>query len=441
MIFSRNIFRGGAPVPHRKNTAECATVRMGVPKKVIIPLLQHIGSSCEVKVKKGDYVKVGQVIGSTDKYVSAPVHSSVSGTVLNVGPMLYPGGYSVLSVEIEPDGMQEIHESINPPAVSDKKSFLSAIRDSGLVGLGGAGFPTHVKLAPPDNKPIDLLVVNGAECEPYITSDYREMMENPGNIIKGINIVLDALGIKSAIIGIEDNKPKAIKELSGLTGPNGRTTVRPLKSRYPQGAEKMLIYSLTGRRVPAGGLPFDVGIIVLNVNSVSFIAEYMETGMPLIKRRVTVDGSAVKNPSNIEALIGTQLRAVFEFTGGFKATPHKVLMGGPMMGIAQFSLETSVVKHTNALLAFDEKDARLPEQSACIRCGRCAAACPMNLLPLNINMLVEKNMTEELEKFNINDCIECGCCSYVCPAKRHLVQSMRLGKSRLKARRTTQKTG
>jgi electron transport complex protein RnfC len=203
----------------------------------------------------------------------------------------------------------------------------------------------------------------------------------------------------------------------------------------------MLIYSLTGRRVPAGGLPFDVGIIVLNVNSVSFIAEYIETGMPLIKRRITVDGSAVKNPSNIEALIGTQLRDVFEFTGGFKATPHKVLMGGPMMGIAQFSLETSVVKHTNALLAFDEKDARLPEQSACIRCGRCAAACPMNLLPLNINMLVEKNMTEELEKFNINDCIECGCCSYVCPAKRHLVQSMRLGKSRLKARRTTQKTG
>jgi len=431
-MFIKKYFKGGAAVPHRKNTAEYETVSMGVPRKVVIPMLQHIGAPCEAVVKKGDQVKVGQVIGSSDKFVSAPIHSSVSGTVKNVAPMLYPGGFYVQTVEIEPDGEQEVHEDIKPPNFSNKKEFLEVIRNSGLVGLGGAGFPAHVKLSPPPDKEVDTLIINGAECEPYITSDYREIIENSWHIISGVNIVMEELGVKNVWIGIEDNKPRAIKVLTDLAATDDRINIVKLKSRYPQGAEKMLIYAVTGRKVPPGKLPLDVGVIVMNVNSVSFVSEHLKTGVPLVKKRVTVDGSAVKKPQNVEVLIGTQLEEVFEFCGGFKSEPHKILMGGPMMGISQYSLQTSVVKHTNALLAFDQKDSDIGVESACIRCGRCVKACPMNLLPLYINRNILKSNMEELEKYHVSDCIECGSCSYVCPAKRHLVQSIRLAKAHMK---------
>ena len=432
MLFMKNTFKGGAAVPHRKNTADMETVKMGVPEKVIIPMLQHIGAPCEPVVKKGDTVKVGQLIGNSDKFVSAPIHSSVSGTVANIAPMLYPGGFHVTTVEIKTDGKQEVHEDIKPPQYSNNKEFLQAVRASGLVGLGGAGFPAHIKLGPPPDKKIDTLIVNGAECEPYITSDYREILENSWNIMTGINILMEVLGVENVWIGIEDNKPLAIKELTHLAATSDRINVVKLKSRYPQGAEKMLIYSTTGRRVPPGKLPMDVGVIVMNVNSVSFISEYIKTGMPLIKRRVTVDGVAVKNPSNVEVLIGTQLSDVFDFCGGFDAVVHKVLMGGPMMGIAQHSLQTSVVKHTNALLAFNRDEARLDAEGPCIRCGRCVRTCPMNLMPLHINMHSLKENVDELNRYHTNDCIECGSCSFVCPAKRHLVQSIRLAKLQLR---------
>jgi electron transport complex protein RnfC len=432
MSFYKNTFKGGAAVPHNKNTAEYETVKMGVPENIVIPMLQHIGSPCDPLVKKGDTVKVGQIIGNSQKFVSAPIHSSVSGTVLNVSPMLYPGGFNVTTVEIKPDGKQEVHESVKPPVCSNSKELLEAIRQSGLVGLGGAGFPAHVKLSPPPGKEIDTLVVNGAECEPYITSDYREIMENSWNIISGINIVMDLLGIKNVLIGVEDNKPAAIKELTNVADTSEQINIVKLKSRYPQGAEKMLIHAMTGRKVPPGKLPMDVGVIVMNVNSISFIAEYLKTGMPLIKKRVTVDGSAVRNASNVEVLIGTRLEDVFEFCGGFKSVPHKILMGGPMMGVAQYSLKTSVVKHTNALLAFNRVDSKLSTETACIRCGRCVKACPMNLMPLYINIHSLKGNIDELNKYHANDCIECGCCSFVCPSKRHLVQSLRLAKSQLR---------
>lgn len=425
----KKMFKGGAAVPHLKRTENCETVKMKVPEKVVIPMLQHIGAPCEPCVKKGDQVKVGQVIGNTDKFVSAPVHSSVSGVVTDVSPRLYAGGVYITSVEIKTDGKQEIDESIKPPTYSNIEEFIDVVRKSGLVGLGGAGFPAHIKLSPPKDKKIDTLIINAAECEPYITSDYREIIENSWNVLSGINIVMDALKIENVLIGIEDNKPEAIKEMERVASKNDNVNVVKLKSRYPQGAEKMLIYSTTGRKVLPGKLPADVGVIVMNVNSVSFIAEHIKTGMPLIKKRVTVDGNAVNNPSNVEVLIGTSLQDVFEFCGGFKTPPYKVLMGGPMMGIAQFSLDTSVLKHTNALLAFDEKQAILPKPSACIRCGRCVWACPMNLLPLYLNMNALKGNVEELKKYHVNDCIECGCCSYTCPAKIHLVQSIRLGKA------------
>lgn len=435
ILLKRNFFKGGAHVPHYKNTMGHETVKMGVPEKVLIPMLQHIGAPCEPLVKKGDNVKVGEVIGASDKFISAPIHSSVSGVVTDVTPVLYPGGFNVTSVQIEPDGNQDIYERIKAPVFSNNRELLEAIRESGLVGLGGAGFPAHVKLAPPPDKKIDTLVVNAAECEPYITSDYREIMENTEGVVEGIKIVAELLGVSNVFVGIEDNKPEAVGQLKAAAG--GRTIeVVALKSRYPQGAEKMLIYALTGRKVPSGKLPADVGVVVMNVNSVSFVEQYVRTGMPLIKKRVTVDGSAVMKPANVEVLIGTRLADVFEFCGGFRSTPRKVLMGGPMMGIAQFSLETSVVKHTNALLTFEEKDAVLPAESACIRCGKCVEACPMRLLPLCLNLNVVKGNMEELAKYHIMDCIECGSCSYVCPAKRHLVQSIRLGKTMARKKAT-----
>ncbi|NLY18864.1 MAG: electron transport complex subunit RsxC [Clostridiaceae bacterium] len=432
MVSLKWIFRGGVPAPHRKNTKDQETAVMGTPSKVVIPMVQHIGAACSPTVKKGDYVKVGQVIGDSEAYVSSPVHSSVSGVVSKVEPMLYASGKMVMSVEIETDGKQELHNSINPPVINGKDDFLKAIRDSGLVGLGGAGFPVHVKLNPPKDKVVDTLIINGSECEPYITSDYREMIENSSGIIKGVKLVLDMLGIPRAIIGIEDNKPEAIKLLSQEAESDERISVRAFPSRYPQGAEKMLIYSATGRKVSPGKLPADVGSIVLNVNSVSFIASYLENGIPLVNKRITVDGPVVKEPKNVLVTIGTSLKDIFDFCGGFISSPYKVLMGGPMMGIAQYSLATSVIKNTNAILAFDKKEGDLPSESPCIRCGRCVTACPMNLLPLELNRLVMADKYNELNRYSVLDCIECGSCSYACPSKRHLVQSIRLGKDAVK---------
>jgi len=424
--------RGGIKPPHNKRTSELETVVMPVPTKVIIPMSMHIGPPCIPIVKKGDKVLVGQKIGDSEAFVSAPIHSSVSGIVKDVRPILYSGGVEVMSVEIDPDGLQDIHESAKPCSGLEKKELLQKIRESGLVGLGGAGFPTTVKLSPPPDKNMDILVINGAECEPYITSDYREMLENPVGILQGIKIVMELTAIKKAFIGIESNKKKAIKLLNEEVKKFGNIQVVPLKTRYPQGGEKQLIYVVTGRKVPTGKLPSDVGVLVQNVNTVSFISGLVNTGMPLIKKRITVDGGSVTKPMNVEVLIGTPLKEVFEFCGGFKAEPKKVIMGGPMMGVAQFSLENTVLKQTNALLALNDKEVMSTNESVCIRCGKCVATCPMSLLPLYINANIIQGRVEDTLKYHVNDCIECGCCSYVCPASRHLVQSIRYAKAELR---------
>lgn len=426
---SQRLFRGGADVPHRKQTEDCETRVMPVPAKVWIPMLQHIGVICEAQVAKGDLVKVGQILGNTDKPFSAPIHSSVSGKVTDISELLHPSGFRVPTIEIETDGLQTLCETVKPPVITDNSSFIAAVRASGLVGLGGAGFPAHIKLSPPPSKKIDYLLVNGAECEPYITSDYREILENSWDLICGINIILQYLGIPQCLIGIEDNKPQAIKVLKAIDGTSDKIKVVALPSRYPQGAEKMLIYSLTKKIIPSGKLPADVGVIVLNVNSITTLARYIKTGMPLIKKKVTVDGSAVTNPGNFEVLIGTRLSEVFAFAGGFSSEPGKVIMGGPMMGVAQHTLDTSVVKHTNALLAFEAAEARLPQASPCIRCLRCVKACPMGLLPHSLNRLSLSENTAGLKEQHVLDCIECGSCSFVCPSKIPLVQTLRLGKN------------
>jgi len=420
--------KGGVKTPHYKNTSKSETKLMPVPEKVEIPMLHHIGAPCTPTVKKGDEVMVGTLIGESSAFVSAPIHSSVSGTVADVKKRLFPNGANVDSIIIKSDGKQTVDPSVKPPVVENKEDFLKAVRDSGLVGLGGAGFPAHVKLNPPKDKKIDYLLINAAECEPYITSDYRETIENSWNVISGINVVMDFLNIENVIIGVEDNKPMTIKIFNDIADTDKKITAVSLKSEYPQGAEKMLIYALTGRVVPAGGLPMDVGVIVMNVTSVSFIAKYLKTGMPLVKKRLTVDGAVIKEPSNVEVCIGTYIKDLVNFCGGFTEEPYKVLMGGPMMGLAQYTVDTPVLKQNNAILAFNKKQSMLPEQTACIRCGNCVRACPMSLMPQQLDIFSESQNIEQLQKFNVMSCIECGACSYVCPAKRHLVQSIRKGK-------------
>ncbi|MCX7774390.1 MAG: electron transport complex subunit RsxC [Clostridia bacterium] len=433
----RLIFKGGVHPPQNKSTQHLETVVMGVPSRVILPMVQHLGAPCRPLVKKGDVVKVGQVVGDTDAFVSAPIHSSVSGVVTAIEDRIITGSKPVACIEIKPDGLQEVWEGVKAPGIDSREAFLKAVRASGLTGLGGAGFPTHVKLNPPKEARVDTLIINAAECEPYITSDYRECLENTQNIIEGVSLVLKWTGIPKAVIGIEDNKPEAIKKLSEAVRSLPSTEVQTLKSRYPQGAEKMLIYTVTGRQVPPGKLPADAGCLVMNVASVAFLAEYMKTGMPLVKKRVTVDGTVIAKPQNVLTLIGTPIQEVFEFCGGFSSEPGKLIMGGPMMGVSLYSLDIPVLKNTNALLALSGNQAEMPQESPCMRCGRCVRACPMNLLPYDIDRLVKANIYENIDKYHITDCIECGSCVYACPAKRMIVQSIRLGKDVL--RRTAQK--
>ncbi|HPJ21844.1 MAG TPA: RnfABCDGE type electron transport complex subunit C, partial [Clostridia bacterium] len=324
--------------PHYKNTAKAETKVMPAPEKVEITMLHHIGAPCLPTVGKGEQVFVGTKIGDSDKFVSAPIHSSVSGTVTEIKKRLMSNGAYVDSVVIKSDGLQTIDPAIEPPVVNTREDFIRAIRESGLVGLGGAGFPAHVKLNPPKDKKIDYLLINAAECEPYITSDYRESIENSWNVISGINIVMDFLGIENVLIGVEDNKPATVKVLNDIADTDKKITAVSLKSKYPQGAEKMLIYALTGRKVPAGGLPMDVGVIVMNVASVSFVAKYLKTGMPLVRKRLTVDGAVVREPANVDACIGTYIKDLIDFCGGFTEEPYKILMGGPMMGVAQYTV-------------------------------------------------------------------------------------------------------
>ncbi len=419
--------RGGVHVAHNKFTAESESVRMPIPAQVVIPLRQHIGAPCTARVKVGDLVKVGQLIGDSEGFVSAPIHASVSGKVTKIGEMVMPQGLSCETVTIESDGQMEPYEGVTPPKIENRQDFLKAIRSSGLVGLGGAGFPTHVKLNPKDLDKIDYLIVNGAECEPYITSDYREMMENSRYVYNGILTAMKYLEVDKAIFGIEDNKPKAIELFTQMFQDHPGVQVMALPAYYPQGAEKVLIYKTTGRVVKEGQLPMDAGVVVMNVTSVSVMHHYIQTGMPLVEKRITVDGSAVKEPKNVIVPIGTRIGDVIEFCGGYKTPPRKLLMGGPMMGTALCDDNFPVIKNNNAILALDSEVVQTQER-ACMRCGRCVRACPMNLMPLNIDKYYHARNVEDLKRYSPQLCMECGCCSYVCPSKRNLTQTIKLAK-------------
>lgn len=423
--------RGGVKVPHHKNTAELEVVRMPEPKQVVLPMQQHIGAPCTPTVKVGDKVAVGQVIGDSDKPVSAPIHASVSGTVTAIGNVKLPGGAMAQGVTIESDGEMRLYEGIKAPHVETKEDFIKAIRESGLVGLGGAGFPTHIKLNAPSK--IDTLIINAAECEPYITVDYRECIENSWDIYSGIRTIMEFLEIPHVVIAVEDNKPEAFKILEqivdGDSSAGGAIKIMQLESRYPQGAEKMMIQSATGRQLPPGKLPSDIGCMVMNVASTAFISRYLKTGKPLVSRSLTVDGLAIKEPKNVRVPIGTSISDIIEFCGGFKDEPVKIIAGGPMMGTAITDLDHPLSKSNNALLAFSKDDAKVFKETDCIRCGRCASACPLSLVPTRIVRNTKAKDADALIKDGVMVCMECGSCAYSCPAKKPLVQHMRLAKS------------
>lgn len=431
-------FRGGIHPSHSKSLTDKKPVeKAAVPKAVVIPLQQHIGAPCRPLVNVGDEVKIGQKIGDTDAFVSVPVHSSISGIVKEIKEMNTPTGQA-LCVVIESDGLDQVHESVQPkPEIGKlgREEILKGIREAGIVGMGGAAFPVHVKLSPPDDKKIDTLILNGAECEPYLTSDHRLMLEQPELIIYAIKLMKKALAVDAAYIGIEENKPDAIGTLKQLLKEETGIFVMPLKAKYPQGAEKQLISACTGRTVPSGKLPMEVGVVVSNVGTAAAIGEAFLTGMPLIKRIVTVTGGGLNEPKNLEVRIGTSFREVIEQCGGYKGNLGKLIMGGPMMGLAQYTDEIPCVKGTSGILVFNEEEAKIPAAGNCIRCGKCASACPIHLMPLLINAYYEKNLIAQAEEMRALDCIECGSCSFVCPSKRHLVDSIRAAKLEINANR------
>lgn len=422
----------GVRVPHRKGTAACAPERMPVPPLVVLPMNMHIGAPAKPVVAAGDEVKVGQLIAEADGFVSSPVYSSASGKVKKIEEILSSAGKRVPAVFIETDGRQ-MPAAFTAPPVTDTKSFLEAVRQSGVVGLGGAGFPTAVKLSVRDLSKIEAVIINGAECEPYITSDTRTMLDQSELLLQGIALLQKYLAAKRILFAIEDNKPDCLRLYREKTKALPGVEIRSLPAVYPQGGEKVLIFHTTGRIVPEGGLPIDAGAVVINCTTLAAVARYVTSGVPLYEKCVTVAGSAVKVPKNVIVPIGTPMKDVFAFCGGFQTTPKKVLYGGPMMGIAVPDLEQPVLKTTNALLAFDEAEASLPPETACIRCGRCIQNCPMNLMPVEIEHAYAMHDPVQLKKYKVNLCMECGCCAYVCPAHRPLVQTNKLAKAELLA--------
>ena len=421
-------------VSHYKHTAGCATEVMPVPDVVKISMSQHIGAPCKPLVQKGDYVKVGQLLGDTDAFVSAPIHSSVSGTVKAIEEVRSANGGNDTLVVIETDKKQEIYEGIEVPVANDLPEFVKAIRASGLVGLGGASFPTHIKFNPKNIDDVHTLIVNAAECEPFITSDHRLMLEDAEDLISGCQLVMKYIGLDECFIGIEDNKMDAIEHLDKLLAEKGISNIKTFKlqARYPKGAERVLVYEVTGKTMNAGVLPADLGIILSNVTTIAFVGQYFRNGMPLVTKRMTVDGDAVARPTNVIAPIGTMINDVIAHCGGYKQEPRKILMGGPMMGRAIFSDELPIVKNNNAILAFSKAQAMVKEETACINCGKCHQACPFKLIPTALAKAYEMRDAEALNNLKVMQCMECGSCSYICPARRPLGFTNKLGKAVVK---------
>ena len=427
----------GIHVPHRKHTQNSPVVRMDIPQTVTIPMAMHIGKPAIPTVKVGDMVKVGTKIGEADGYISSNIYASVSGKVVKLTDFLLSSGATTTAVVIESDGEMTPEETLTPPTVNDKDGLVAALKESGIVGLGGAGFPTHVKFDV-DPQRIEYLIINGAECEPYVTSDTVTMTTREEDMAYALQELNRLLGIKQVIIGIESNKKEAIATMKRMAAviTACHAEVKSLPPVYPQGGEKVLVYHTTGRKIPTGKLPIDVGCVVVNCTTLAAIGAYLKTGMPLVEKCVTVDGAAVKQPQNVLAPIGASMADLFACCGGLTEEPAKLIYGGPMMGITVPDDSAPVLKNTNAVLALSGKESRLPKTTACIRCGACINTCPFNLAPANIARAYDSRNADELRALSVDSCMECGCCSYVCPANRPLVQKNKLSKQFLREEKT-----
>ncbi|MBN2655355.1 MAG: electron transport complex subunit RsxC [Nitrospirae bacterium] len=429
-------FRGGVHPPDKKELSkDKAIAACSSPARVVVPLSQHIGAPCKPVVEIGQAVKKGEVIGAAEGFVSAPVHSSVSGKVAAIGEFLSATGRMVQSVVIEND-MQEEWAALKDNPDYEKLSseeLKEKIKQAGIVGMGGAAFPAHVKLSPPKEKPIDAVILNGAECEPYLTADYRIMIERAPDVIAGLKVLMKMLGVSRGYIGIEDNKPDAVEIIKKAAESDSAIEIIALEVKYPQGAEKMLIKSVTGREVPPRGLPMDAGVVVHNIGTAVAVYEAVRYGKPLVERVVTITGESIKEPKNLLVKVGTLISDVVEECGGLASDTAKVISGGPMMGFALSSLEVPVTKGTSGVLAIPEQPIIHYEHfGPCIRCGRCIDVCPMGLMPSMLSVLSEKGLYEEAKEYKLFDCFECGSCTYVCPSKRPIVQFIRLAKSLVK---------
>lgn len=434
MAFS---FRGGIHPDYRKERTAASPIvsSMPEPATVVIPLSQHIGAPCLPLVKVGDRVLEGQKIGDNENGLCAPVHSSIAGVVRAIEPRWNVSGLKVNSVIIDNDGSGE--QCFSEPYAGQIEDLTSEeiiryARESGIVGMGGAAFPLHAKLQSALDRNVKTVIINGCECEPIITADHRAMVEYPRFIVQGVSLIKHCLNAEHAVICVESNKPDALATMR-TTVEGTEIIVMEMPTKYPQGGEKQLIRAVTGREVPPGKLPMDIGCAVFNVDTCASLYRAIFRGRPLLKRVVTVSGSAVVNPQNLLVRIGTSYRELFDFCGGFTEDPYKIVTGGPMMGIAQHSLEIPVVKNTSALLAYapDGGEEMFPPSDTCIRCGRCVAACPMRLQPTKIYENAVLDKFDVCADLHVQDCIECGCCAYVCPAKLYLVQAMRMAKSQI----------
>ncbi len=435
-------FIGGVHPHDSKAPANSQMVdRLAPPPQVILPVSQHIGAPCQPLVAVGATVKLGQKIADSPAAVSAPIHASVSGKVIAIEPRLHSNAMMVNSIVIENDGLDTPAETMvpyPPETAEDPDAIVKAIREAGIVGMGGATFPTAFKISSGKGK-VDTVIINAAECEPYISSDHRTMLERPDEVLGGISLLIRANGVSKAILAIENNKQDVIALLKDKLPSDGSIEILPMKTRYPQGAEKQLIRTATGREVPPGGLPAAVGCAVFNVFTAFCVYRAVYEGHPVYERVVTVAGSCIKEPKNLVVRVGTPLSYVFENAGGFVSEPKKILMGGPMMGNAMYDLSVGTTKGTNALLAFCGDEDKTVENPSCIRCGRCAEVCPMHILPCYTYMYERKDDYENMERYHLMDCIECGACTYVCPARLHLTQSCRTGKAKLAAKAAEEK--